>query len=110
MNDTKIKQIETRARLEHGGDFNKAAEAYFRDHPDYYGHSGVNKQAGEDSGYINRLVQTQIEKIASRDNLDLNKPADLAAATAKVFVEQPDLCKRQRAASTVNVGAKVSRD
>ncbi len=67
----------------------------------------MDKQAGEDPEYVNRLVQTQIEKVASRDKLDLTNPADLAAATAKVFAEHPDLYKRQRAASTVHLGAKV---
>jgi hypothetical protein len=63
MNQTIIEQIERRARLDHGGDFTKAAEAYFRDHPEYYSEvSSVDKQAGEDPEYANRLVQTQIEK------------------------------------------------
>ena len=31
--DLMIEQIERRARLEHGGDFDKAAREYFRDHP-----------------------------------------------------------------------------
>jgi hypothetical protein len=36
MNSLIIEQIEKRARLEHGGDWNKAATEYFRDHPEYY--------------------------------------------------------------------------
>jgi hypothetical protein len=31
-----LEQIERRARIEHGGDMNKAAEEYFRDHPEYW--------------------------------------------------------------------------
>ena len=33
MKDLMIEQIELRARLDHGGDFTKAATEHFRDHP-----------------------------------------------------------------------------
>src|SRR5690242_14292506 len=53
MKDLIIEQIERRARLEHGGDMNKAAAEYFRDHPKEWQRytdevTGVNKRAGED--------------------------------------------------------------
>ena len=31
-----MEQIEKRARIEHGGDMNKAATEYFRDHPEFW--------------------------------------------------------------------------
>ena len=34
MKDLIIEEIERRARLDHGGDFNKAATEYFRDYPE----------------------------------------------------------------------------
>ena len=106
-----IEQIERRARLEHGGDFNKAAEAYFRDHPDYSPEYraevlGLNKRAGEDRYEVDAIANSRINMVAARDNLDLTKPADKAAATQKVFFEDPGLWKRHRAANTLRVGAR----
>jgi hypothetical protein len=36
MKNLILEQIRKRADLEHGGDVNKAAEEYFRDHPEYW--------------------------------------------------------------------------
>jgi Fe-S cluster assembly scaffold protein SufB len=109
MKDLVIKQIEQRARLEHDGDFSKAAAAYFRDHPDYWQPYSeevpeVNKRAGEDPNYVNALMQSRTEMVAYRDKLDLNKPADLVAAQEKALAENPDLFKRYIAANTIHVG------
>jgi len=46
MKDLIIEQIERRARLEHGGDFSKAAAEYFRDHPGYYEEEVARKRTG----------------------------------------------------------------
>jgi hypothetical protein len=52
MIDLYIEQIERRARLEHGGDFNKAAAEYFRDHPGYYEEvSGVNRRGRSEANH-----------------------------------------------------------
>ena len=111
MKDLIIEQIERRARLDHGGDFSKAAAEYFRDHPEYYPEytdevAGVNKRVGEDRAAINTEVQYRLEWVAYRDKLNLDKPADRAAAQAKVFAEDPDLYKRHRTANTVRVGSR----
>lgn len=105
-----IEQIKMRARLDHGGDFDKAATEYFRDHPGWWQEykdeaAGVNKRDSEERDAVNAAVQFRMEMIACRDKLDLSKPADLAAAAAKVFAEDPDLYKRQRDANTVRAGA-----
>ena len=101
------------AEREYGGDINKAAESHFRDHPedwkeDYNGEvTCVNKRAGEDPEYINGQVEYRVQMIASRDNLNLDKPSDRLAAQEKVAIEYPDLYKRYSAANTIHVG-KVS--
>ena len=109
MSNLIIEQIERRARIEHGGDFTKAATEYFRDHPQYYKDevAGVNKRADEDRERVNATVECRTEMVACRDKLDLTKPADRVAAQAKAFAEDPDLYKRYTAANTVRIG-KVS--
>ena len=112
MKDLIIDQIERRARLDHGGDFTKAAAEYFRDYPEDLQRyreeaTGVNKRAGEDRERVNAEVHYRIEIVAYREKLDLDKPADRVAAQPKVFAEDPDLYERYRAANTVRVG-KVS--
>jgi hypothetical protein len=107
-----IEQIKRRANLEHGGDFDKAACEYFRDHPqawqDYTDEvTVVKKRGGEDPERVNAAVQYRIEFIAGRDKLDLGNPADRLTAYSKVFAEDPDLYKRYKAATSVRVG-KVS--
>jgi hypothetical protein len=112
MKDLIIEHIERRARLDHGGDVNKAAAEYFRDYPEEWKRyreeaTGVNKRAGEDREKVNTEVHYRIEHIAYRDHLDLQKLADLVAAQTKLFAEDLDLYKRYAAANTVRVG-KVS--
>jgi hypothetical protein len=112
MKDTIIEEIERRARLEHGGDFTKAAAEYFRDYPEDLQRyreeaTGVNKRAGEDREKVNAEVHYRIEYIAYREKLDLDKPADRMAAQQKAFAEDRDLYERYRTANTVRVG-KVS--
>jgi hypothetical protein len=107
-----IEQIGRRARVEHGGDWSKAATEFFRDHPEEWQSyaeevTEVNKRAGEDPNYVNALVRSRIEMVAYRDNLDLAKPADVVVAQEKALVENPDLFKRYIAANTIHVG-KVS--
>src|SRR5215475_1605224 len=106
MKDTIIEEIERRARLDHGGDFTKAATEYFRDYPEDLRRyrdevNGVNKRAGEDREKVNAEVHYRIEYIAYRDHLDLQKLADRLAAQVKVFAEDPELYKRYAAANTV---------
>lgn len=108
MKNVIIEQIEQRARLEHDGDFSKAATAYFHDHPDYWQPYAdevgeVNKRSGEDPDYINALVRSRTEMIAERDKLDLDKPADVVVALQKMAAEDPELYKRQQAANTIHV-------
>jgi hypothetical protein len=81
MKDLIIDQIERRARVEHGGDVNKAAAEYFRDYPEEWQRyreeaTGVNKRAGEDRAKVNAEVHYRIEYIAYREKLDLDKPAE----------------------------------
>jgi hypothetical protein len=109
MKDTIIEEIERRARLDHGGDFSKAATEYFRDYPEDLQRyreeaTGVNKRAGENRQAVNAEVHYRIEMVAYRDKLDLDKPADRVAAQEKAFAEDPDLYKRYTAANTVRVG------
>jgi hypothetical protein len=109
MSNLIIEQIKRRARLDHGGDFTKAAAEYFRDHPQYYKEevAGVNKRAEDESEAVNAEMHYRIEMVAYRDKLDLDRPADRAAAQEKACAEDPELYKRLRAANTVRVG-KVS--
>ena len=113
MIDRITKKIEMLAEREYGGDTKKAAESHFRDHPedwkdDYNDEVTVlNKRAGEDRKYINGEVEYRTQMIASRDNLNLDKPSDRLAAQEKVAIEYPDLYKRYSAANTIHVG-KVS--
>jgi hypothetical protein len=52
MSNLIIEQIERRARLEHGGDFSKAAAEYFRDHPGYYEEvAGVNRRVRSEADH-----------------------------------------------------------
>jgi hypothetical protein len=107
-----LERIERIAKEKHGSDVSKAAEEYFRDHPkelESYkaGVTGVNRRAGEDREYVNKLVGYRIEEIAYRNRLDLNKPADRLTVYSKIFADDPDLFKRYRAANSVHVG-KVS--
>ena len=95
MKDLIIEEIERRARLDHRGDFTKAATEYFRDYPEDLQRyreeaTGVNKRAGEDHEKVNAEMQYRIEMVAYREKLDLNKPADLLAAQTKLFAESPD--------------------
>jgi hypothetical protein len=104
MWDLFIEQIERRARVDHGGDFTKAAAAYFRDHPEEWRYKDeVNIRAREK---VNAEVQSRIEMVAYREKLDLDKPADRVAAQAKVFAEDPGMYSAT-AANTVHVG-KIS--
>jgi hypothetical protein len=101
MKDLIIEQIERRARIEHGGDVNKAAAEYFRDHSGEWQRykdevAAVNKRAAEDREDVNAEVHYRIEMVAYRDKLDLDKPADRVAAQAKVFAEDPSLYKLHR--------------
>jgi hypothetical protein len=112
MKDTIIEEIKRRARLDHGGDFTKAATEYFRDYPEDLRRyrdevNGVNKRAGEDREKVNAEVHYRIEYIAYREKLDLDKPVDRMAAQQKAFAEDPSLYERYRAVNTVRVG-KVS--
>ena len=112
MKDLIIEQIERRARVEHGGDVNKAAAEYFRDYPEEWQRykeevTGVNKRAGKDRERVNAEVHSRIEMVAYRQKLDLDKPADRMAAQQKAFAEDPDLYERYRTANIVRVG-KVS--
>jgi len=52
--DLIVEQIERRARLEHGGDFEKAAREYFRDHPGCY----------EEFAGLNRRIRIEAEQYA----------------------------------------------
>src|SRR5215475_15220504 len=102
MKDTIIEEIERRARLDHGGDFAKAATEYFRDYPEDLRRyrdevNGVNKRASKDRERVNAEVHSRIEMVAYREKLNLDKPADRMAAQAKVFSEDPELYKRYRA-------------
>jgi hypothetical protein len=111
MKDLMIEQIKMRARLYHGGDFDKAAVEYFRDNPEWYQElrdesHGVSKRDKEERDAVNAEVQFQMEMIAYRDKLDLDKPADRAAAAAKVCTENRDLYERCKAANTVRVGSR----
>jgi hypothetical protein len=61
-----IEQIGRRARVEHNGDWSKAATEFFRDHPEEWQSyaeevTEVNKRAGEDPNYVNALVQSRTE-------------------------------------------------
>src|SRR5215510_11314533 len=109
MKDLMIEQINRRARLDHGGDFTKAATEYFRDHPEWWQEyqdevAGVNKRDSEERDAVNATVQLRMEMVACRDKLALEKPADRVAAQAKVFAEDPDLYERYRAGNIVHVG------
>ena len=109
MKDFIIEQIERRARLEHGGDFSKAATDYFRDYPEDLRRyreevTGVNKRASKDRERVNAEVHSRIEIVAYREKLNLNKPADRMAAQQKAFAEDPDLYERYRTANIVRVG------
>jgi len=111
MKDLMIKQIERNARLDHGGDFTKAATEYFGNHPGWYQDyndeiHGVNKRDSEERDAVNATVQLRMEMVACRDKLALEKPADRVAAEARVFSEDPELYKRYKAANTVYVGAR----
>jgi hypothetical protein len=82
MRDLIIEQIERRARVEHGGDVNKAAAEYFRDHPKQWQRyteevTGVNKRAGVDREEVSAEVHYRIELVAHRDKLDLDLVLDL---------------------------------
>jgi hypothetical protein len=73
MKDLIIEQIQRRARVEHGGDFNKAAAEYFRDHPEYYAEYteaviGVNKRANEDREKVIAAGNYRIEWVAAATN------------------------------------------
>ena len=66
MKDLIIEQIERRARLDHGGDVNKAATEYFRDYPEEWQRykeevTGVNKRAGKNRERVNAEVHSRIE-------------------------------------------------
>ena len=103
------KKIEMLAEREHGGDINKAAESHFRDHPedwkDYNDEVTVlNKRAGEDAEYINGEVEYRVQMIASRDNLNLDKPSDRLAAQEKFAAEYPSLYKQHSTANTIHIG------
>ena len=109
MKDLIIEQIERRARIEHGGDVNKAAAEYFRDHPEWWQEykdkvAGVNKRAAEDREAVNAEMRYRLEWVAYRDKLDLNKQTDWLKAQAKVFAEDPVLYKRYADANTVRAG------
>ena len=70
MKDLIIEHIERRARLDHGGDFSKAATDYFRDYPEDLRRyreeaTGVNKRAGEDREKVNAEVHYRIEMVAN---------------------------------------------
>ena len=109
MKDTIIEEIERRARLDHGGDFTKAATDYFRDYPEDLQRyreevTGVNKRASKDRERVNAEVHSRIEIVAYREKLDLGKPADRMAAQQKAFAEDPDLYERYRTANSVRVG------
>jgi hypothetical protein len=109
--DLILEQIQRRARLDHNGDFEKAAEAHFRDHPGWYAERlsesrGITRRDKEERDAVNSEVQFRMEMIACRDKLDLDKPADRAAAAAKVCTEDPDLYKRYRAANTVRAATR----
>ena len=98
MKDLIIEEIERRARIDHGGDVNKAAAEYFRDYPEEWQRyreevTGVNKRAGEDRERVNAEVHYRIEYIAYREKLDLNKPADLLALRSRELAEDLDLYK-----------------
>jgi hypothetical protein len=110
MKDLIVEQIERRARVEHGGDVNKAAGEYFRDHPGEWQRykdevTGVKKRAAEAREEVNAEVHFRTEMVAYRDKLDLDRPADRMAAQTKVFAEDAGLYKRYKAANTVRVGA-----
>src|SRR5262249_51303948 len=111
MKDLMIKQIERNARLDHGGDFTKAATEYFGNHPGWYQDyndeiHGVNKRDSEERDAVNATVQFRMEMVAYREKLDLNKSADRVTAQDKVFADDPELRKRHRAANTVHIGAR----
>src|SRR5262245_4142531 len=111
MKDLILEQIQKRARIDHGGDFTKAATEFFRDHPGWWQEykdevAGVNKRDSQDRDAVNATVQLRMEMVAFRDRLNLNKAADRAAAQAKVFSEDPELYKRYRAVNSVHVGAR----
>jgi hypothetical protein len=115
MKDLIIEQIERRARVEHGGDVNKAAAEYFRDYPEEWQRyreevTGVNKRAGKDRERVNTEVHYRIEMVAYREKLDLDKPADRMAAQQKAFAEDPGLYERYRTANTVRVGKVLMTD
>jgi hypothetical protein len=54
MKNLIVEEIQRRARLEHGGDFDKAAREYFRDRPGYY----------EEIAGVNRRVRSEAEQYA----------------------------------------------
>jgi hypothetical protein len=99
MKDTIIEEIKRRARLDHGGDFTKAATEYFHDYPEDLQRyreeaTGVKKRADEDRERVNAEVHYRIEYIAYREKLDLDKPVDRMAAQQKAFAEDPGLYER----------------
>ena len=108
MTKLMIEQIELRARLDHNGDWSKAASEYFRDHPEWQrDHDDIAEVEKRARDAVNAEVRSRTEMVAYRDKLDLNKPADVVAAHEKVFAEDPDLSKRYRAENTVHVGATI---
>ena len=106
MTNLMIEQIGRRARLEHNGDWSKAASEYFRDHPEWQrDHDDTTELEKRVRDVVNAEVRSRVEMVASRDKLDLNKPADVVAAHAKSSPRIPICLIATEAANTIHVGA-----
>jgi len=67
----------------------------------------LEKMAVENRERVMKLIDSKTEDVARRDNLDLNKPADLVTAYSKVCTEDPGLYDLYRRVSSVPIG-KIS--
>jgi hypothetical protein len=81
-----IEQIQRRARLDHCGDFSKAATQYFREHPGWRQSikhkdelAGVDKRNSEERDEVNATVQLRMDMVACRDKLDFSTNRPIAS-------------------------------
>jgi hypothetical protein len=72
--------------------------------------TALEKMAVENRERVMKLIDSKTEDVARRDNLDLNKPADLVTAYSKVCTEDPGLYDLYRRVSSVPVGSTLLND
>ena len=72
--------------------------------------TALEKMAVENRERVMKLIDSKTEDVARRDNLDLNKPADLVTAYSKVCTEDPGLYDLYRRVSSVPVGGTLLND